>query len=665
MTRDDPAFAPPPAFGPFRVLHQIGIGALGPVFRTYEPTRDRLVAVKLFRLDITPEQAQALADELARACDAGLFHPSLVEPIAAGVQGTAAYRAEEYVAGESLDVAIRHYAPASLEKVLPFVTQLAAAIDFARTGGVGHGALHLRDVFVTPDEARASGFGVVESLERVGLRAPVRRPYSAPERIAGAAWGTPADVFSLAAITYELLTARRPSGTGAQIGALSGEHLGGNVAAIHAVLARAMDEDPGRRYATAIAFTSALEAAGRGGTDVVTSAGAAISGDWSDLSADASASLPSASMRAGRSSGSDVGPPHVELIETEPDPQFASEPELESIVDAPRPVEVAAVPEEEEEEDDDDEEEDLVGAAAVSGPTILEDAPATIADAPVAAEPPRMWLYEPTPEETPVMRPYGFIEPDRSRSPVLGVTLGVLIGMLIGLAGGYALASRWRTETVQQASTSPPAPQVAPDTSATPSQPQRSGRAWSEQAVAQPTAPPRVPATAPPPRPTRGSITVESTPKNAAVTVNGRWRGRTPVTVEDLAFGTHTVRIVQPGFSVARQAVTLSTAQPARTVVFQLERPAKAAAPPSSVRAPATHGAQSGSGSLFVASNPPGARVFVDGKPVGTAPVRVPEVPSGAHVIRLELPDHRIWSTSERVAPGQETRVAGSLERIQ
>src|SRR3990170_8520611 len=81
MAIDDPiAFAPPPAFGPFRVLHQIGIGALGPVFRTYEPTRDRLVAVKVFRLDITPEQSQALAIELSRAADAGLFHPSIVEP---------------------------------------------------------------------------------------------------------------------------------------------------------------------------------------------------------------------------------------------------------------------------------------------------------------------------------------------------------------------------------------------------------------------------------------------------------------------------------------------------------------------------------------------------------------------------------------------------------
>ena len=234
MTRDDPStFAPPPAFGPFRVLHQIGVGALGPVFRTYDPSRDRLIAVKVFRLDITPEQSQALADELSRAADSGLFHPSIVEPIAAGVEGTVAYRAEEYVAGESMDVAMRHYAPATLEKALPFVTQLAGAVDFARAAGVGHGALHLRDIFVTPDEARASGFGVVEALDRVGIRAPVRRPYTAPERIAGGPWSTPADVFSLGAIAYELLTGRRPAGTGEQIGAIAGDQLGDHAAEIH------------------------------------------------------------------------------------------------------------------------------------------------------------------------------------------------------------------------------------------------------------------------------------------------------------------------------------------------------------------------------------------------------------------------------------------------
>ena len=70
------------------------------------------------------------------------------------------------MAAESLDVAMRHYAPAAIDTVMPFITQLAGAIDFARAAGVGHGALHPRDIFMTPDEARATGFGVVEALER-------------------------------------------------------------------------------------------------------------------------------------------------------------------------------------------------------------------------------------------------------------------------------------------------------------------------------------------------------------------------------------------------------------------------------------------------------------------------------------------------------------------
>ena len=70
---------------------------------------------------------------------------------------------------------MRHYAPASFDTMLRIIGQLAEAVDVARAAGVGHGALHPRDIFVTPDEARASGFGVVDALERVGIaraRAP-------------------------------------------------------------------------------------------------------------------------------------------------------------------------------------------------------------------------------------------------------------------------------------------------------------------------------------------------------------------------------------------------------------------------------------------------------------------------------------------------------------
>jgi hypothetical protein len=69
-------------------------------------------------------------------------------------------------------------------------------------------------------------------------------------------------------------------------------------------------------------------------------------------------------------------------------------------------------------------------------------------------------------------------------------------------------------------------------------------------------------------------------------------------------------------------------------------------------------------GSIYIDSRPRGARVLVDGKPVGTTPMRLPEVSIGSHVVRLELEDHSAWTVSTRVAAGQEARVTGSLERI-
>ena len=219
LNHDDPSsFSPPAAFGPFRVLHQIGSGVLGPVFRTYEPERDRLIAVKGFRIDLLPEQAALLATELQRIVDSGLAHPAIVQPVAAGMEGHLPYLAQEYVAAESLDIAMKHYAPAAPARVMPFLQQIAAALDAAAASGILHGGLHPRDIFLTTDEARATGFGIVQAIENIGFRAPTRRPYTAPERVNGEEWGIEADVFSLGAIAHELLTGRRPAGPGDQDG---------------------------------------------------------------------------------------------------------------------------------------------------------------------------------------------------------------------------------------------------------------------------------------------------------------------------------------------------------------------------------------------------------------------------------------------------------------
>ncbi|HET7619007.1 MAG TPA: PEGA domain-containing protein [Vicinamibacterales bacterium] len=657
------------------MLHQIGVGALGPVFRTYEPTRDRLVAVKVFRLDIIPEQAQSLADELNRTAETGLFHPSIVEPIAAGVEGTVAYRAEEYVAAESLDVALRHYAPAPLEKVLPFITQLAGAIDFARAAGVGHGGLHPRDIFVTPDEARATGFGVVDALERAGIRAPIRRPYSAPERIAGEAWGTPADVFALAAIAYELLTGRRPAGIGADIGPLTGT-VDGALEAIHAALVRAMDERPDRRYSSALAFAGALEAATRG-----TSAAAS-----SSRTAEIPAVAPSAPA-AAPSTMRDAELPtdersRLDAPENAGDTEAASAERLtvRSLFDAEEEDRVIA-----------DENrmamDDLPAEEAPAAPSYMDDfvdEPADRVFAASARDPEDAHVASYAPAAVAARDP--FVDAERSRPMILPIAVTLVLGLLGGFAAGYFVGARNRTpapaatQTQTEASAQPATPAGAqPFSDHDVSSARTSPPATSSGTATPPSeAPPVVPdapgerssaaaASAPSPAaPVRGRITVQSTPRGAGVTVNGRWRGRTPLTLEDLPLGRYVIRVVQSGYAVARDEFDLSARDATHTMSVRLEReaapaPARPAAPPPRASSPAQPTVFTGT--LNVDSRPQGARVLLDGTYVGRTPIRLPRVKVGAHVVRIELDEHKPWSAMTRVVAGEETRVTGSLER--
>ena len=187
-----------------------------------------------------------------------------MQPVAAGMEGHLPYLAQEYVAAESLDIAMKHYAPAAPARVMTFLRQLAGAIDAAATSGILHGGLHPRDIFLTTDEARATGFGIVQAIENIGFRAPTRRPYTAPERVNGEEWGVAADVFSLGAIAHELLTARRPAGPGDQDGSFAADVPAEHRARLREVLARALSEDPAARFVSAGAFVDALEAAAEG-----------------------------------------------------------------------------------------------------------------------------------------------------------------------------------------------------------------------------------------------------------------------------------------------------------------------------------------------------------------------------------------------------------------
>lgn len=253
----------PSAFGNYRVLHQIGSGVLGPVFRSYDSQRDRLVAIKAFKLDLIPEDAARLAEVFRTLASHPPAHPAIVGAVDAGLDGSTPFLALEYASGDSLDVSLRQSGATAIGRALPMLALLAEAIDGSWERGVGHGALHPRDIFTTAggSEVRVTGFGIAQALEAVGAKAPIRRPYAAPERVTGSAWDRRADVYALGVIAHEVLTGRRSAGPADLEGALAAELTTDAQGALRGVLSAALAERPEDRFDSATAMVEALAAA--------------------------------------------------------------------------------------------------------------------------------------------------------------------------------------------------------------------------------------------------------------------------------------------------------------------------------------------------------------------------------------------------------------------
>jgi hypothetical protein len=179
--------------------------------------------------------------------------------------------------------------------------------------------------------------------------------------------------------------------------------------------------------------------------------------------------------------------------------------------------------------------------------------------------------------------------------------------------------------------------------------------------VTAPATRPAAPESATPARADRlaGHLVVKSTPSRAHVTVNGQWRGRTPLTLDALPFGNYVVRIVQDGYEVMREEVTLTVRDASHTIEARLEPKARAGAP---APAPAAAPAANLTGSLYVDSRPQGANVLLDGRLVGKTPLNLTEVPVGTHVVRIEMAGKQPWTVSQNVTTGKIARVTGSLE---
>jgi hypothetical protein len=146
-------------------------------------------------------------------------------------------------------------------------------------------------------------------------------------------------------------------------------------------------------------------------------------------------------------------------------------------------------------------------------------------------------------------------------------------------------------------------------------------------------------------------LVVRSRPSGALVTIDGRVWGETPTVIGDLSIGPHEIRVARPGHVPETERVTLRASAPARTLTFTLEPGLK---PEAAVR-----------GAIDVDSRPRGARVIVDGRFVGHAPLRLADLNPGEHHVTLELGGYQAASGRVDVEGGRSSELRLTLRAVE
>jgi serine/threonine protein kinase len=201
------------AFGPFEVRGELGRGALGVVYVAWDAGHDQTAAVKHFTS--APRGASAAMARLRRDARAAgaLGHPNIAAVLGVGEHEGQPWVATEFVPGVSLAQVLKSRAPMPIERVLDVWRQLCEGLAHAHREGVFHLDLKPADVRITPaGEVKVVDFGSwhLEALERQGPGpAEEGLHYRAPEILAGRRPDRRADIFSVGAIVYELISYRK------------------------------------------------------------------------------------------------------------------------------------------------------------------------------------------------------------------------------------------------------------------------------------------------------------------------------------------------------------------------------------------------------------------------------------------------------------------------
>lgn len=264
--------------GPYRIINQIGKGGMANVYRAYQPSVDRYVAIKVLPTQLAESKEFATRFHQEARIIAMLEHPHILPVFDYGESDGVAYFVMRYLDAGTLKDKMEAGRPLPLNEIDRIFTQLADALSYAHSHGVVHRDLKPANALIDSfGNVFLTDFGIAKLLESASPRltqtdAVMGTPaYISPEQAQGMPVDQRSDIYSLGIILYEMVTGGVPFVADTPLAVLF-KHISDPLPlpskvkpdvpeAIEKVILKALAKDPKDRFPTAGEFVTAWKQA--------------------------------------------------------------------------------------------------------------------------------------------------------------------------------------------------------------------------------------------------------------------------------------------------------------------------------------------------------------------------------------------------------------------